>query len=177
MSLARAFTTRRNRPEKPTIQRSQISAPVALVSSTNSLVYDAPDISSIVSPGSVSSVSPSSSIGSPASQTSSRSVSLTSASSVEENHLTCYFSRAERVAEQHPSPPVPARSGRSEQAQAHQTQTQTQTHPFSRELAQLDEVVEEYADLSPGLCRFGASDYISEIADLMPAAFEDEAWI
>lgn len=123
MSLVRAFTTRRNnRPEKfqnsflsraasqrsptkPSVLRSQISAPVALISTTNNLCYEAPDIegtSPIAMTGHFSSASSvtSSSVAydSDASSTSARSRdTMTDASSVDEpsspepNHLSCYF--------------------------------------------------------------------------------------
>lgn len=127
MSLVRAFTTRRiNRPEilqnsflsraasqrsppsKSSILRSQISAPVALISTTNNLCYDAPDIagtSPIAMTGGNFSSASSVTSGSAADDSDASSTSIhsrdtfTDASSVgdssppspEPNHLSCYF--------------------------------------------------------------------------------------
>ncbi|KAK4993236.1 hypothetical protein LTR50_000581 [Elasticomyces elasticus] len=123
MSLARAFTTRRKRPEgiatsgflsrtfsqkspapSPSI-RHKISSPVALISTTNVLSYNAPDIvgtspiesrNGFFSSSSVSSHS--SADDSDASSTSEHSRdTVTDASSIDEsptlepNHLSCYF--------------------------------------------------------------------------------------
>ncbi|KAK8205531.1 hypothetical protein M8818_004900 [Zalaria obscura] len=128
MSLVRAFTTRRNRPEisapfmsraasqrspgKPVV-RSQISSPVALISTTNVLSYDAPNILGTAPiPGarntsSASSVSSSHSSADDSDGGSSNDMrssgTLTDASSVDEpitpgspepNHLSCYFKPA-----------------------------------------------------------------------------------
>jgi len=121
MSLARAFTTRRKNsegnngflgryasqrsPTKPTISRAQISKPVALISTTNNLCYDAPNIAGTSPVASNRDFSSASSVGSSAaddSDASSASVrsrdTLTDASSVDEcpsspepNHLSGYF--------------------------------------------------------------------------------------
>lgn len=125
MSLARAFTTRRNRTDKPSFigrtasQRSpsknvrpQISGPINLISSTNVLAFEAPDILGTVptplaheenhnpfsSASSSSSSSRDSGEHSDASSTSMRSRgNYTDASSIDEspsaepNHLSCYF--------------------------------------------------------------------------------------
>lgn len=121
MSLIRSFTTRRSEkfqnsflsravsqrsPNKASILRSQISAPVALISTTNNLCYDSPGIagtSPIAMSGNFSSASSvtSSSVAYD-SDASSNSVhsrdTMTDASSVDEspsspepNHLSCYF--------------------------------------------------------------------------------------
>ncbi|KAJ9625910.1 hypothetical protein H2203_004678 [Taxawa tesnikishii (nom. ined.)] len=128
MSLIRALTTRRNRPQKldssfsrtasqrSPVMRHQISSPVALISSTNTLAYEAPDIVGtmpVATPTIVRNVSSSSSINSSgsssaddsdASSTSMHSSgTITDASSVDEpttptspepNHLSCYFKPA-----------------------------------------------------------------------------------
>lgn len=128
MSLARAFTTRRNKnentpapyigraastrsPDSKPIMRSQISLPVALISTTNMLSYEAPDIAGttrIIADRYVSSshsvTSSSSSVSGDDSDASSTSAhsrgTITDASSVDEsysptspepNHLSCYF--------------------------------------------------------------------------------------
>lgn len=124
MSLMRAFTTRRNKRDlqvipSPTlgraasqragkpVSRSQISSPVALLSSTNVLSYEAPNLPGtfpIESMSSASSVSGEDSDTSTLSHESHESRdTVTDASSVdmspissepEENHLSCYFKPA-----------------------------------------------------------------------------------
>lgn len=122
MSLVRAFTTRRNRSENMTpirvgraasqrngkpVSRSQISSPLALVSTTNMLSYNAPSIAgtapiqvcdtSFTSSSASSEHSVEDSDGS--SNRSLRSHDTTDASSIDEsapvspepNHLSCYF--------------------------------------------------------------------------------------
>ncbi|KAH7123760.1 hypothetical protein B0J11DRAFT_320778 [Dendryphion nanum] len=127
MSLARAVTKRMKRQEAndsppkrsltmkasfPQIDRAKISSPVALVSTTNMLSYNAPDISTIRHASSSTS-STHSADDSDHSATSNRSRSsshgsrdtLTDASSVEgsptspkPNHLSGYFASAAKVA-------------------------------------------------------------------------------
>ncbi|KNG46554.1 hypothetical protein DDE82_001355 [Stemphylium lycopersici] len=123
MSLARAMTKRMKRTDVPkestsptrnqsvknpaNIDRAKISLPVALVSTTNMLSYNAPDISSLRNVSSSTSLSHSSaddsdhsvSTRSRASSHASRDTTLTDASSVESsptspapNHLSAYFS-------------------------------------------------------------------------------------
>jgi len=58
-------------------------------------------------------------------------------------------------------------------------------HPFGRELAQVNEIAEEFGAttavldeeeqeiLSKGLCKFGVDEYINEIAGLYGGVFED----
>lgn len=123
MSLARAFTTRRNRTDKPTtgmlgrtasqrsptkINRAQISAPINLISSTNVLSFDAPDIvgsnpvplfnsgvSSAASDTSSRSSADHSDVSSNAysmgTMTDASSFSGSEPNSPEPNHLSCYF--------------------------------------------------------------------------------------
>lgn len=121
MSLARAFTTRRKNsegnngflgryasqrsPTKPSISRVQISKPVALISTTNDLCYDAPNIAGTTPVAFHRDFSSGSSVGSSAaddSDASNASVrsrdTYTDASSVDEcptspepNHLSAYF--------------------------------------------------------------------------------------
>lgn len=124
MSLARAVTKRMKRSEAPKeltsptrsqsvrnpalhIDRAKISLPVALISTTNALSYNAPDIATMKRAPSTASFSHSSaddsdhsvSTRSRASSHSSRHTTLTDASSVESsptspaaNHLSGYFS-------------------------------------------------------------------------------------
>jgi len=118
MSLARAMTKRMKRTEVPKepasptrsqsvkVDRNKISLPVALVSTTNMLSYNAPDIATMRHASSSASLSNSSaddsdhslSTRSRASSHSSRDTTLTDASSVESspvspapNHLSGYF--------------------------------------------------------------------------------------
>lgn len=116
MSLARAMTRRMRRAEIPSspparassmrdsnqrIDRNRISSPVALLSTTNMLSYNAPDIATMrhASSSSSSTLSHSSAEESDHTLSSNRSrETLTDASSVdssptspEPNHLSCYF--------------------------------------------------------------------------------------
>jgi hypothetical protein len=59
-------------------------------------------------------------------------------------------------------------------------------HPFGRELAQVNEIAEEFGAtarlldeeeqeiMSKGLCKFGVEDYLDEIAGLYGGIFEDQ---
>ncbi|KAG9188724.1 hypothetical protein G6011_07429 [Alternaria panax] len=126
MSIARAMTRRIKRTDDPkespvsptrsqsvkapnNFDRSKISLPIALVSTTNMLSYNAPDISTLRNVSSSTSLSHSSaddsdhsvSIRSRASSHGSRDTTLTDASSIESspispapNHLSGYFSAA-----------------------------------------------------------------------------------
>lgn len=132
MSLVRAFTTRRNKPDdlanvhigraasqrqgRP-VHRAQISSPVALLSSTNTLSYDAPDIAGTSRVGGTrdfSSSSRSSHEGDHSDASTLDIHSNTDASSIENspispepepNHLSCYF----KPAGQETSPTTKAR--------------------------------------------------------------------
>ncbi|KAI9784785.1 MAG: hypothetical protein M1839_001515 [Geoglossum umbratile] len=128
MSLARAFTSRRNKrgDSTPTpalpgrasttkrtsgvpISRRKISAPIALISTTNMLSYNAPNIRS----SSSSSSSASDSDSSPLSHSPATSVSLDSPprSPVGTNHLSIYFPPSGRLDSQsEEAPPVPQRA-------------------------------------------------------------------
>lgn len=121
MSLARAFTTRRNYLKEEmanfhlgrassqhgakAIKRSQISSPVALVSTTNPLSYEAPDIAGTTpirthnftssSKNSEDSDAPSLSFdGDSGTDTSSIGESSPITPEPEPNHLSCYFKTA-----------------------------------------------------------------------------------
>jgi hypothetical protein len=121
MSLARSFTKRMKRPSndavastpsrsQSVINRAKISAPVALVSTTNMLSYNAPDIMPFKMPSSSStsthsaddsdhSVSTRSRASSHASRdtlTDASSVSSSSPTSPTPNHLTGYFAAANK---------------------------------------------------------------------------------
>ncbi|KAF2835488.1 hypothetical protein M501DRAFT_435586 [Patellaria atrata CBS 101060] len=114
MSIVRAFTRRSKRTETPSfspirtastkqngqmVDRKQISGPVALISTTNMLSYDAPDIPTMrhVSSSSVSSSSSSTAEDSDHSAANlsgadTDATSVTSSpTSPEPNHLSCYF--------------------------------------------------------------------------------------
>ncbi|CZT19504.1 uncharacterized protein RCC_05355 [Ramularia collo-cygni] len=258
MSLVRAFTTRRSKTEdiqdsvyvgraashrggKP-VHRSQISAPVALVSTTNPLSYDAPDIAGTF-PIAVRSASPTLSPVSRSSEGDDSDASTlsidtnTDASSVgdspltspelEPNHLSCYFKPAVNTATPDHSPRsstrasvdapsipqrVPSHSKRAHEKlhrkrsvmrlmsppasivrhsteifspqQEVETDSPRDSHPFSSELAKLDEAVEDITHVvrdvedvedadamsKHGLARFDAAAYLEEIH-----AFVEEA--
>ncbi|GAB1728235.1 hypothetical protein KC343_g15482 [Hortaea werneckii] len=266
MSLARAFTTRRQqKPEmhitspmyigraatqrggRP-VNRSQISAPKVLLSTSNVQLNNAEHIAgaspienrSFSSGSSVVSSSAEDSDGSSRGNASVHSNdTITDASSVDEspmrtepepNHLSCYFKPAvdthARSPSQSPShsarpsletPSIPQREP-SHSKKAHETlhrkrsvqrmfsppptarehrRSPTQESfveapkegPFGRELAQLDEVAEEFghvvrdaeteADFASmkkhDLAYYAASDYLSEIQSMIYSTFEDES--
>lgn len=268
MGLARAFTTRRQRsestqgqvpyigraasqrsPDSKPIKRSQISLPVALISTTNMLSYEAPDIAgtqrlvndrNVSSSSSVTSGSDSGHDSDGGSSVGGRSRdTMTDASSVDEsyspispepNHLSCYFkptvptdapSRTNSsLHSARPSldysPTIPQRA-LSHSKKAHvdlsrkrsiiqrvaaQAQPQPQpqpqdlgissassSHPFGQELAQLNEVQEEFGNTvrdaeaeadravmqSRDLVRFCAADYMSELVGLYTTTFAEDA--
>ena len=124
MSLARAFTVRRNKNVEPSpapylgraasqrspnakpIMRTQISRPVALISTTNMLSYEAPDITgtqripntervvssaSSLSDASSGDESDRSSTSAHSNDTAATSVDGSAPNSPEPNHLSCYF--------------------------------------------------------------------------------------
>ncbi|KAI9813375.1 MAG: hypothetical protein M1832_006334 [Thelocarpon impressellum] len=246
MALARAFTSRKTKrpeislpapPNRSTstrnfsVQRAKISGPTELLSTTNMLSFNAPDIRS---------TSPSSSSGDDSESTpadyQSPTTSVDSSSvgsrpgSPEPNHLSCYFNPAKSADSPTPSrasssstedvPRVPQRAlthtaathkalarKRSQQRMAappnaiHNVQARSSAgmfgahgddaaaasaHPFGRELAQVNELAEEYgvsggvADeeerllAQKGLLKFGAADYLAEIQALCGGGvFED----
>ncbi|KAI5366603.1 hypothetical protein Slin15195_G081220 [Septoria linicola] len=132
MSLARAFTTRRDKESafnphigraasqrngRP-IKRSQISSPVALISTTNNMSYDAPDIvgTTPIHVRNITGVSTTSSTGDE-SDAPSLSFDGTDASSIDEspttpeaNHLSCYFRPAVDTKTGNQSPSISTRS-------------------------------------------------------------------
>ena len=251
MSIVRAFTTRRSKPEhlenvhigraasqrqgRP-VHRTLISSPVVLLSSTNALSYDAPDIAGTAPIGGSRDFSTSSSRSSQeGSDASTFDISSnTVASSIENspispepepNHLSCYFKSAQersQTRQSHSSfdaPVIPQRvpshskkaherihRKRSVQrmmspvgtsrdlsrssveifgAQSPPIAEEPKESPFGQELAQLDEVAEEFGhavrdaeatedatimrDLN--LAQFCASDYMNEIRSLLDVTF------
>ena len=266
MDLARAFTTRhKKQPEmhitspmyigraasqragRPVV-RSKISAPLALVSTSNVQLNNAQHIAgaSPIEIRTASSGSSVNSIGEHDSDVSSNHHStgtVTDASSIDEspieptagdNHLSCYFKPAVDTQANSPvtsptsatfsscdtpklpqrvpshskkahetlhrknsvrrilSPPASAREMSRSSIEMFNTSSIIEApkeNPFGSELAQLDEVAEEFgqvvhdaetaADISAmkscGLARYGASDYLSEIHDLIYSAFEEPA--
>jgi hypothetical protein len=133
MSLSRAFTTRRSRggsgstPDMPkrslttkhsfsgTI-RHKISAPIELISTTNMLSYNAPDIfpsnssSTSSNSGDDSDRSPSSS-STPLTSPDTSSIESSSPISLEPNHLSCYFGPPSRQsASSDDAPKIPTRA-------------------------------------------------------------------
>ncbi|KAK5690988.1 hypothetical protein LTR17_025781 [Elasticomyces elasticus] len=262
MSLARAFTMRRKQPEmqisSPTyigraasqrggkpVLRTQISSPIALISTSNMLLNTAQDIAG-TSPIDIHDISPISSSSSMMSRGASDASSgrhsvgsITDASSIEEspisaepNHLSCYFkpavdtdsrpstaiSPSARPSFDAPRLPqrVPSHSKKAHEkvhrtrsiqrmmspppSTAYEARDSTEIFsltkasfveapkesPFGAELAQLDEVAEEFghvvqdaeteADIeameSRGLACFSASDYMSDIQDLIYSTFQ-----
>lgn len=251
MSLIRAFTTRGRKPAELDINnplvgraasqrngrpvlRAQISSPVALVSTTNMLSYEAPDIDGTTPIGyrDFSSASSASSNSGEESDASSNSIhsndTVTDMSSVggdsptspEPNHLSCYFKPA--VETTHSSPtqsphlstvssfdaPILPQRALSHSKRAHEAISRKRSvqrmqsprtsfespldsrtsQPFGKELAQLDEVAEEFGNTVCGvqadadseymsahnLAVFGASDYLSEIHSLIYSTFSSE---
>jgi len=134
MSLSRAFTTRRSRggsestPAMPkrsltakhsfsssgTI-RHKISAPIELISTTNMLSYNAPDIfpgtssSTSSNSGDDSDRSPSSS-STPLTSPDTSSIESSSPTSPEPNHLSCYFGASRQSASSDDAPSIPTRA-------------------------------------------------------------------
>jgi hypothetical protein len=191
MSLARAFTTKRSkRPEisAPTPQRSystrhaapagnfrnKISAPVELLSTTNMLSYNAPDLY----PSSSSSISGDDADGirshllSPPTSPDSSSIE-SQPYSPEANHLTNYFNPATRssTSSNDDAPSIPQRAA-SHTKKTHERMSHKRSmsrlasnarssaamfggfgpvaesqdrHPFGNELAQVSELAEEFA--------------------------------
>jgi len=244
MYIGRAATQRGGRP----VNRSQISAPKVLLSTSNVQLNNAEHIAgaspienrSFSSGSSVVSSSAEDSDGSSRGNASVHSNdTITDASSVDEspmrtepepNHLSCYFKPAvdthARSPSQSPShsarpsletPSIPQREP-SHSKKAHETlhrkrsvqrmfsppptarehrRSPTQESfveapkegPFGRELAQLDEVAEEFghvvrdaeteADFASmkkhDLAYYAASDYLSEIQSMIYSTFEDES--
>jgi len=130
MSLSRAFTTRRAKasadgtPDMPkrsiTVKsggiRHKISAPIELISTTNMLSYNAPDIfpssssSSSSHSGDESDRSPST-FSAPLSSPDTSSIESSSPTSPEPNHLSCYFGAPSRQsASDSEAPVVPKRA-------------------------------------------------------------------
>ncbi|KAJ5239653.1 hypothetical protein N7468_004272 [Penicillium chermesinum] len=253
-TLTRAFTKRSKRPEvsapmpfrgdekikshtrfnSGSIKRGNISGPVQLISSTNALVYDAPDLdlgspnsssaSSLRSRGdsdvAISPQSYASSITTPDSSphdafpvdahyfpkhvpmmTSPPRSSTNSASSNEipivpkralSHTKRSHQDLAQRRSQSRMSPP-PLHSPRSVPAiRSSQEIFQPEAHPFSKELAQVNEVAEEFGIahvphrvptivdeeemqlLSKGLKKFTVDDYLCEIEELYGNIFEDK---
>jgi hypothetical protein len=261
MSLMRAFTMRRNKPDmsinvpigraasqragKP-ILRTQISSPIALISTSNMLSFEAPDIQGTTpvyhhegssassmnsSSGEESDASTANSIHSNDTMTDMSSVGDSSPTSPEPNHLSCYFKPAvETSTNSSPihsphlsvisifdAPIIPQRA-LSHSKEAHETlsrqrslraaspalTTRSSTEiissgrntlaeapresPFGKELAQLDEVAEEFGNTvrnveadadskfmeSHNLAAFDASEYLTEIHDLLNELYGDE---
>jgi len=246
MSLARAFTKRIQRPDamgRIGSIRNQISSPVALLSTTNMLSYDAPDIATLhinTTDGALSTAS--SAPSTPGRQSSDNdsdgltpSTVSTDASSVESsprdesNHLSSYFrpgpDTVRKAAEVEDIPVLPSRApshskreherlarkrslqcvrpasaqsmresvlSRSNSELRHScartsTNDKLTVNPFSQELAQLNEVVEEFGATardvaaeedtavmqSRGLMKFGLDDYLQEIQPLWSIVFAE----
>ncbi|KAL3417877.1 hypothetical protein PVAG01_10887 [Phlyctema vagabunda] len=196
MSLARAFTTRRHAKNKSidtsstsstlpqrwgttkhnfaagSIQRSKISAPVELISTTNMLSYNAPDLypSARTSSSADESETSPSIMSTPPTSPDSSSIEC-SPTTPEPNHLTNFFNMVEKTEE---APAVPERalshtkeasmsiSTKRSMSQissrkpsfsttpsvttfpAHPIEAPVEEHPFGNELAQVSELAEEF---------------------------------
>lgn len=261
MSLVRAFTTRRQKPEhldnvhvgRAASQRAgrpvrglDISSPVALLSTSNPLSYDAPDIVGAKKTQGFHQSTSSSATSHSAEDSDASTLSIdthTDASSVDDsspitpepepNHLSCYFkpnvgtssggstpidsTRTSLDAPQIPqrvpshskkaherlhrkrsvqrmmSPPASIVRRQSAEMFQHQPVEAPKENLFGNELAQLDEVAEEFSSAVRdaeaeaeahymklhGLAYFGASDYLSEIHSLLYDTLlaEEPVWI
>ncbi|KAG2412025.1 hypothetical protein HFD88_009581 [Aspergillus terreus] len=240
MSLTRAFTKRHKRPEVSapmpyregqvkysagTISRGKISGPVELLSTTNMLAYNAPDLHSATSSSSSSSLqSPDDSERSFAQHSFGSPLTTPEESPVEPNPLSAYFPKRSATVTSHPrssastasstdAPLIPKRAlshtKRSHQELARQRSisrmspplnsmrsspsmrpppadiSKPEPHPFSKELEQVNEVVEEFGGgnrvldeeeqilYRKGLCKFTADDYLVELEDLYGSIFDD----
>lgn len=210
-----------------TIKRGKISAPIQLLSTTNMLAYDAPDIYSRTSSSASSLHSPRDSELSSAQQsistpTTSPEGSTHESSPLEAASSASHFPQRSATVTTRPQSPkfssadaplVPKRAlshtKRSHQDLAHQrslkrtsppslrtarsnpsTKTTEDTpkaepHPFGRELAQVNEVVEDFGGgyaleeeeailQQKGLLKFIADEYTAEIEALYSSIFGDQ---
>ncbi|PWY94892.1 hypothetical protein BO94DRAFT_213011 [Aspergillus sclerotioniger CBS 115572] len=236
MSLARAFTKRNKRPEVSApmpyreahkfsgpINRDKISAPVELLSTTNMLAYNAPDIHSATSSSTSSLQSPDDSELSFTQRSFTSPLTTPDESPIEPNPLPSYFPKRSATITSHPrsststassteAPLVPKRAlshtKRTHQELARQRSLsrlsppplnslrstsssrpvhdsyKAEPHPFSKELEQVNEVVEEFGGArilddeelilrDKGLMKFTADDYLVEIEDLYGSIFDD----
>lgn len=242
-TITRAFTKRSKRPEvsapmphreghqakfsSGTIKRGKISGPVELLSTTNMLAYNAPDLalgtsssssSSLQSPDDSELSSPQQSIPTPIT---SPDDSTHDSSPVDSGRPTSYFPQRSATVTSQPrsstsstadTPMVPKRAlshtKRSHQDLSRQrSQKRTspplntsrsspsiktsqdfakpEPHPFGRELAQVNEVVEEFGGSyaleeeetmlrEKGLMKFSADDYRLETEALYASIFDDQ---
>ncbi|KAG0157131.1 hypothetical protein PDIDSM_4315 [Penicillium digitatum] len=210
------------------IKRSNISGPVQLLSTTNMIAYNAPDINATSGSSSASSLGSRDDSDAPfspqsyASSMSSPDVSPSESSPIDANPLMSYFPKRTATVTSHPrsstcssttdAPLVPKRAlshtKRSHQELVHKrsisrmsppplntarsTPTirasedlfQAEPHPFSKELEQVNEVVEEFAGLNmiddeerilyaKGLQKFTVEEYLVEVEELYGSIFED----
>lgn len=209
-----------------TIKRGKISAPVQLLSTTNMLAYNAPDLPSSTSSSSTSSLqSPDDSELSFSQQSFPSPITSPddshSGSPVDAYQSTSYFPQRSGTTTSHPrssgssgsadAPMIPKRAlshtKRSHQELARQRSVnrasppslhtvrnspavntqdsvKPEPHPFGKELAQVNEVVEEFGGLplleeeemilsQKGLKKFSVNEYIIEIEDLYGSIFDD----
>ncbi|KAJ5471868.1 hypothetical protein N7539_008811 [Penicillium diatomitis] len=201
------------------IKRSNISGPVQLISTTDMLAYDTPDIlpytssssSSLRSgddfdtgsPQSYSSITtPDESPGDPfpvnnnaGSYFPKRSATVTSQSRSSNDaplipqqalsHTKRSHQELARQRSQHGISPPPLVAPRSNPTiRASQDVPFTDNHPFSKELAQIDKVAEEFSATHvtdeeeillqrKGLKKFSVEDYLSEIESVYRSVFDD----
>lgn len=209
-----------------TIKRGKISAPVQLLSTTNMLAYNAPNIPSATSSSTSSLQSPDESELSFSQHSFSSPITSPdeshAGSPVDAYQSTSYFPKRSATTTSHPrssasstsadAPMVPKRAlshtKRSHQELARQRSlkrasppalhsvrsspaikttpefAQSEPHPFGKELAQVNEVVEEFGGIplfeeeemilsQKGLKKFSVHEYIMEIEDLYGSIFDD----
>lgn len=205
------------------INRDKISAPVELLSTTNMLAYNAPDIHSATSSSTSSLQSPDDSELSFTQRSFGSPLTTPDESPIEPNPLPSYFPKRSATITSHPrsststassteAPLVPKRAlshtKRTHQELARQRSLsrlsppplnslrstsssrpvhdsyKAEPHPFSKELEQVNEVVEEFGGArilddeelilrDKGLMKFTADDYLVEIEDLYGSIFDD----
>lgn len=195
-----------------TIKRGKISGPVQLLSTTNMLAYNAPDLPSSTSSSTSSLQSPDDSELSFSQNSFPSPVTSPdeshSGSPVDAYESTSYFPQRSATTTSHPrssgssgsadAPMIPKRAlshtKRSHQELARQRSVnrssptqdsaKPEPHPFGKELAQVNEVVEEFGGLplleeeemilsQKGLKKFSVNEYIVEIEDLYGSIFDD----
>lgn len=247
-TISRAFTTKRNkRPDvsapmpyregqvkfsSGTIKRGKISGPVQLLSTTNMLAYNAPDLPSASSSSTSSLQSPDESERSFSQRSFHSPTTSPDDSPVDAYQSLSYFPQRSATITSQPrssassasadAPVIPKRAlshtKRSHQELARQRSqkrmsppalhsvrsspainassdlVKPEPHPFGKELAQVNEVVEEFGGFplleeeemilsQKGLMKFSADEYLMEIEDLYGSIFDDHlgpvntAWV
>ncbi|CAI7670317.1 unnamed protein product [Penicillium bialowiezense] len=197
-NLSRAFTRRNKRPEvsapmpyregharlnSGTIKRGNISGPVQLLSTTNMLAYNAPDLNSASSSASSLRSDDAMSPQSYASSMTSPDVSPHESHPIEPNPLTSYFPKRSATVTSHPRS-----STSSNEAPVVPKRALSHTKRSHQELARkrsVNEVAEEFGGLnlldeeervlhSKGLKKFSVEDYLVEVEELYGSIFDGD---